>query len=624
MHDTRHLATADAYADADADADGQPHRADDGPRPVIWSIAGTDSGGGAGLAADQRAAEACGVHLCTVVAAITAQHTAAVTRVAPVDPDLLQAQLDALARDLPPRVIKTGLLGGAAQVRVVAAMVRRLRARAPVALVVDPVLGASTGAGFADAATLQAYRDELLPLTTVLTPNRAEARRLLAADGAPSTGSGHDIDPQRVPALARALRALGVDTVVITGGDAEEPSVRRGPDAAAAAGPDATPTTGATAATAPATTPATITAPDTTGSPALACDWLDGPQASGWMVSPRVDTPHTHGTGCTHATALAAALAHGFVTADAAVLAKMLTTGALRAGRAGLTHGAGPHPVRAEATAIADPALLPWLGWDEDLDALRALLAAPAPVRPARRLDLYALSDDAAHLRALLDAGLRTLQLRIKTPAAPDAGWPDRLRAALAEGIAACRAADAELFINDHWTLAAELGADGVHLGQEDLQALGTTGRAALRASGVGLGISSHALWELCRARTLAPRYIACGPVWPTLTKAMPWQAQGLRNLAWWVRMADAPVVAIGGILDEAQACAAAATGADAVCVVRAVAGEAIGRVPAFAAALARGRASATASASFSGGPDDARRTPAGWPLPSLPGPAAG
>ena len=131
------------------------------PRPIVWSIAGTDSGGGAGLAADQRAAEACGVHLCPVVAAVTAQHTAAVTHIAPVDPALLQAQLDALAQDLPPRVIKTGLLGGPQQVRVVAAMVRRLRAQGPgpVALVVDPVLGASSGAGFADAATLQAYRD---------------------------------------------------------------------------------------------------------------------------------------------------------------------------------------------------------------------------------------------------------------------------------------------------------------------------------------------------------------------------------------------------------------------------------------------------------------------------------
>ncbi|MDP3325929.1 MAG: bifunctional hydroxymethylpyrimidine kinase/phosphomethylpyrimidine kinase, partial [Hydrogenophaga sp.] len=81
--------------------------------PILWSIAGTDSGGGAGLAADQRAADAFGVHLCPVVSAITAQNTVAVTQVQAVAPELLDAQLEALAADLPPRVIKTGLLGSA-------------------------------------------------------------------------------------------------------------------------------------------------------------------------------------------------------------------------------------------------------------------------------------------------------------------------------------------------------------------------------------------------------------------------------------------------------------------------------------------------------------------------------
>ncbi|WP_284309605.1 bifunctional hydroxymethylpyrimidine kinase/phosphomethylpyrimidine kinase, partial [Hydrogenophaga electricum] len=119
--------------------------------PVIWSVAGTDSGGGAGLAADQRAADAFGLHLGTVVAAITAQSTTEVSLIAATAPALLQAQLDTLARDMPPRVIKTGLLGSADNVRVLAAFVDRLRAQQPVALVVDPVLRASTGAALADA-----------------------------------------------------------------------------------------------------------------------------------------------------------------------------------------------------------------------------------------------------------------------------------------------------------------------------------------------------------------------------------------------------------------------------------------------------------------------------------------
>ncbi|MCH2242834.1 MAG: bifunctional hydroxymethylpyrimidine kinase/phosphomethylpyrimidine kinase, partial [Aquabacterium sp.] len=97
-----------------------------GPRPVIWSVAGSDSGAGAGIQADLKAGQAFGVHVCTAVAAITAQHSRAVTRVQAVEPDLLDAQLAALADDMPPAAIKTGMLGSAANVRVLAGWVRRL------------------------------------------------------------------------------------------------------------------------------------------------------------------------------------------------------------------------------------------------------------------------------------------------------------------------------------------------------------------------------------------------------------------------------------------------------------------------------------------------------------------
>lgn len=502
-------------------------------RPLLWSIACTDSGGGAGLAADQRAADAFGVHLCGIVAAVTAQHSRAVTRVEPVSPALFDAQWQALADDLRPRVVKTGLLGSVAHVRAVAAGIDRLRADGPVALVVDPVLGATTGARFADAEVLAAYRAELLPRATVVTPNRAEALRLV---GAPADGP---CPPDAVPALAQRLRALGAGAACVTGGDSD-------------------------------------------GAATLAIDWLAAPQAEGWLALPREAQPHHHGSGCTFATALAAALALGFVEADAAVLAKMATTHAIRRGYAA---GGGAGPVSAAAGFGADPSLLPQLSWD----------AAPAWAAPrdgARDapLGLYAITDRADAIPGLLAAGVRTLQLRIKTPPAPDAAWHAALAADVRRSVAACRAAGALLFVNDHWRVAQATGAQAVHLGQEDLLALGPDGRAALAASGLALGISSHSLWELCRARSLAPRYVACGPVWPTLTKAMPWRPQGLHNLAWWRAMAGAPVVAIGGVLDAERVRAAAAGGADGVCVVRAVAGDAAQQVPPLQQALMAGR----------------------------------
>ncbi|MEO6277790.1 PfkB family carbohydrate kinase [Roseateles sp.] len=474
-------------------------------KPVIWSIAGLDSGGGAGLSADQRAADAAGVHLCSGAAALTAQNSVAVEAIFPVPPEQLDAQLAALASDLPPAAIKTGLLGGVEQLRVVTRWVDRLREHAPMALVVDPVLRASTGASFTDEALLRAYREELLPRATVATPNRREAARLVGEGSAPEQ--------------ARALQTLGVASVCITGGDE--------------AGP-------------------------------LAVDWLASPHANGWLALPRRDARNNHGTGCCFATGLAAALARGFVAADAAVLAKMLTTSGLRADAA---PGAGAGPVLPSAGFITDASLLPAL-----FETLPAGL-------PARRTDppavegVYAITDSGAHAARLFGAGVRTVQLRIKRAEGEGAAaWHTRLAGEVQPARDAARRHSATFIVNDHWRAALALGVDFVHLGQEDLLALDATARADLaqaRARGLRLGLSSHSLWELARAAAWAPDYVACGPVWPTLTKAMPWRPQGLDNLAWWAAMSPVPVVGIGGVLAPEQLIQIATCGASAGCVVR-------------------------------------------------------
>lgn len=527
-------------------------------QPIVWSVAGNDSGGGAGLAADLRAAAAFGVHLCPVVAAITAQHSQAVTRVEPVAADLLDAQLAALAADLPPAAIKTGLLGSADNVAVLARWVDRLRQRAPLALVVDPVLRASSGAAFADEAVLRAYRELLLPRATLVTPNEHEARRLLG--GAPPNPRpsgqragvvGQPGEPSDVPALAVALRAQGAQAVAITGGDRVH-------------------------------------------APGWALDWIDTEHARGWLALPRLESRHTHGTGCTFASSAAAALALGFVAADALVLAKMATAHAIAHGHAA---GQGAGPVAARPGFAVEPARMPLLSCSELDSCWRLLDARQSPISlETQAPGLYAIVDSAERVRQVVAAGARTVQLRIKTPDAPPAAWQDELRCAIRQALGACREAGATLVVNDHWRLAAELTAGAargiaVHLGQEDLLALGDAGRAELQACGLPLGISSHSLWELARARSLAPWYVACGPVWPTLTKAMPWRAQGLDNLSWWVHMAGVPVVAIGGILEPAQATQAARSGAAGVCVVRGLGADPAATLPVWQAAIAAGRA---------------------------------
>jgi thiamine-phosphate diphosphorylase len=297
--------------------------------------------------------------------------------------------------------------------------------------------------------------------------------------------------------------------------------------------------------------------------------WLEGKHARGWVQEPsQPQAAIEHGALAVHAQE---GLDQGFVGADAVLIAFLRLTGEL-----------------------------PRLSWDT------APVFAPARAHAAQRLDLYAITDHVQRLEQALAAGVRTVQLRIKRPAQPDAAWHTALREILARGISASRAVHAQCFVNDHWALAAELGADAVHLGQEDLMALGDAGRQRLLASGVALGISSHSVWELCRARALSPRYIACGPVWPTTTKDMPWVLQGLDNLAWWCQYAGAPVVAIGGILDPDRARMASASGADGICLVRALGDDPAQVLPAYAQALAEGRRSPTNDA------------PA-WPHPTLP-----
>lgn len=565
-----------------------------GPAPIAWSIAGLDTAGGAGLSADQRAADTLGVHLCPVAACLTAQHSQGVDAIFPVDAAQLEAQLRALASDLRPRAIKTGLLGSVAAIEAVARWVDRLRADAPaggdphrhLALVVDPVLRASAGgAAFTDEAIVEAYRRWLLPRATVITPNRSEAMALLGLSQAPqapqaplptpaalagtqphpadSTPCTSALDP--IPDIAAALQALGPRSVLVTGGDATD--TRAGTSAHQS------------------------TEPSHALETRFSLDWLQSPEAQGWLCAPRVDTPHHHGTGCTLASAIAAALATGHASADACVLGRMVVHHALMHARPA---GAGRGPVIAAPGALAGPAMggapMPWLGLGRELPwrlmpGANATSTAPANGTfssvsarfqafhpPADRL--YGILPDGPTLAASVEAGLRCVQLRHKPQQGADLALATSLQAAAHHG--------ATLFVNDHWRLALAAPRQtpchprfqlGIHLGQEDLLALSADDRAALRQRrhDTLLGLSSHCPWELARALGCGPSYVACGPVQATTTKDMPWLPQGEDNLRWWVAQADVPVVAIGGLLGADDLRRFAACGPAALCVVRAL-----------------------------------------------------
>lgn len=155
----------------------------------------------------------------------------------------------------------------------------------------------------------------------------------------------------------------------------------------------------------------------------------------------------------------------------------------------------------------------------------------------------YPIFDSAAWLERMLPLGVKLVQLRIK----------DRPEAEIGREIASakrlCATADCVLVVNDYWHIAIEEGCDFIHLGQEDLD---TADLAAIRAAGLKLGVSSHDEAELERALSVSPDYVALGPVYPTILKAMRFGPQGLERLGEWKhRIGDLPLVGIGGITLE-------------------------------------------------------------------------
>jgi thiamine-phosphate pyrophosphorylase len=171
----------------------------------------------------------------------------------------------------------------------------------------------------------------------------------------------------------------------------------------------------------------------------------------------------------------------------------------------------------------------------------------------------YPIVPDIRWLERLVAIGVKTVQLRLKNAA------PDEVRRQIATALELAKAAHCQLIVNDTWQDAIDLGADTVHLGQEDLAAADLE---AIKAAGMKLGISTHSEEELEAALRAGPAYVALGPIYETRLKAMTWPPQGLERIGQWKRRIGAlPLVAIGGITPE-RAGAVIAAGADSVAVI--------------------------------------------------------
>ena len=252
-------------------------------RGRVLIIAGSDSSGGAGIQADIKTVTALGGYAATAITAVTVQNTLGVRAVHPVPVEIVEAQARAVLDDIGADAIKTGMLGSLAVVEAVAALLAGAEAPA----VVDPVMISKSGAALLDPAALEAFRALMIPRSTLLTPNGPEAEALTGV-------AVTSLDGQR--RAGEALLRAGAAAILVKGGHVPGPRV---------------------------------------------IDLLLTPEGETSFEGPRLDTRHTHGTGCTLASACAAGLAQGMGLTQAVARAVAYTAEAI-ARAPGLGAGAGP------------------------------------------------------------------------------------------------------------------------------------------------------------------------------------------------------------------------------------------------------------------------------------------
>ena len=445
-------------------------------KPVVWTIAGSDSSGGAGIQADLRVFEYFGLHGASVTTALTAQNSKQIHAIHFSSPEFINAQLAVLQEELPAKAVKIGLLGQSDTIQNLKAFLKAYTGYA----VLDPVLFSTSGKKLCQQEEKKYAQQltQLLPYVNVATPNILEAEIILGMSIKTHT---------EMEKAAHAFLALGCKNVIIKGGHLYHDTM---------------------------------------------CQdyWTNGSQ-SYWLANNRYQNRNYRGTGCTFSSAMTGALALGYEIRDAIVIAKMYVN----------------RGIRLSSAFNSNSAFIHHAGWPEDEIDLPVLsnqaFGKTLPTFPdcgMKSLGLYPVVDSSEWVQTLLSLGVKTIQLRIKNKSR------QVLESEIQKSIQYAKKFEARLFINDYWELAIAHGAYGVHLGQEDLE---TANINRIREAGLRLGISTHCYYEVARAHTFKPSYLACGPIFPTTSKIMPFTPQGLTNLQRWHKtLSSYSLVAIGGI----------------------------------------------------------------------------
>ncbi|MBU2923743.1 thiamine phosphate synthase [Colwellia sp. 4_MG-2023] len=519
-------------------------------KPIIWSISGSDCSGGAGIAADIKTGHSLGVEVCTLITANTVQNSDQLISVNPVAVDILQQQVTTLIEDKPPAVIKIGLLAGNIQVLWLASTLKQLKRKLPQLITVyDPVGQASVGGNFNQLSVLDLA--PLLQQIDVLTPNINEAHFFVSSMIKKEIDSLSIAQPNisqlSVKQLAKIIhQRFAIKSIIIKGGHSKNNhqcidycyhqlnQIKQ----------------------------------DNQDKCFQAIEYQ--------LSSPRLKTHYSHGGGCSFASALASCLAKGYLVRDAFTLAKAFINHGLAATQS--ISAKQQHQYYGAFEQLAWPAILPsevesqvclnelFPTVIDTLNQQHQNLPAFASLNlQGEKLGLYPVVDSIAWLKRLLPLGLNIIQLRVKNLAETE------LKNIIIEAINLAQKYKTRLFINDYWELAIKYNAYGVHIGQEDLN---KADLKKIQQAGLKLGISTHGCYEFLLAQQLQPSYLAIGAIFPTKTKDMTGQIQGVDNLrqllALRSKKPSIPVVAIGGI-NLARAPQVLATTVDSIAVVTAI-----------------------------------------------------
>ena len=556
--------------------------------PIVYTIAGSDSGGGAGIQADLHAIRAMGCHGCSAITCLTAQNSQGVKGIHVPPSSFLQEQLEALKGDLFPRAIKVGMLGTRDMAEVVGKLLKELhsnRAERKVWVVVDPVMISTSGSKLLDDDTVEAMIEHVFPYADVITPNKFEAEALLHRKLFTTT----DIEEG-----ARELLKMGCRSVLIKGGHTLIEESSSSSDSASDAS-------------------STSSSEEVLSTLEYAQDYLlssDPAPADGdermcdisaesiktngvWMRSIRWDTQNTHGTGCTLSSAMASALALGeenrneesktgatsaIHIVDACCLAKAYVSAGIQRG---VQLGAGPGPVVQTEfpcswenfpSIVADPTSSSQSNLvSGSFCSMTAFSSSTkdksGDVVLGRILPIVDTVDQIEQLVKI--PGVTDIQLRIKDEADP-AKITERVKVCQEH----CKSNRVNLWINDYWEAAIEAGCFGVHVGQEDLvKCIRAGGLERLRSKNMAFGVSTHSYGELAVALGVQPTYISMGPVYATKSKKVGFFPQGLDTVRTWRQLINPsiPFVTIGGINSLETARANKEAGADCIAVISAI-----------------------------------------------------